>query len=147
MHRVESEQVSRNAVELGHIVLVKLNSIDSADSAARPEEIRLVVVVNEDLGVESAVPSVLNRTGILEQTKVCIRSERIVGYIYVVAVAGNVELAVVLYDIRCYRETNVNGMILPVQEVRRYPHCAASAAHIVLAAFFHNCYVSGSVAP
>ena len=125
MHRFESEQVGRNAVELGHIVLVKLHSIDSADSAARPEQVRLVVIVNEDLAVKTSQPSVLQRTGVLENSKVCIRTKRVGCSVYVVAVTGNVELAVVLNKMRSNREIDVHRVMLPVQKVVRHPHCTA----------------------
>ena len=145
MHRVETEQMHRLSVETGQVVRIEFHSVYAADAPSRPEEIRGVVVIYIDLGVETAVPALLNGTGVLEKTEILIRAERIVSHIDVVAVAGKIELAVILDQIRCNRDV-CHRMELPVKQVLGNPHSAAGTAHIVFASVLNHSNVTGSVA-
>ena len=145
MHRVEPEQVGGLLGEGREVIRIQPDPVDAADAAAGPEQVRLVVVVDEDLRVEAAVPAVLDRAGVLEQAEVGVGAERVVGHEHVVAVAGQVELAVVLDQVRCYGNV-LHGVELPVQQVVGNPHTAAGAAHIVFSAFLKDGDIATGIA-
>ena len=145
VHGIEAEQVDRGAGEGGQVVRVQPDAVDAADAASGPEQVRLAVVIDIDLGVEAAVPALLDRTGVLEEAEVLVRSERMVRHEDVVRVAGQVELPLVLDEVRRHGDV-LHGVELPVQQVVGHPHAAAGAAHVVLAAFLEDGDVARGVA-
>ena len=124
MHRVEAEKMGRSAYELGEVVGIKFYSVDTADSTAWPEQVGLVVVIHKYLAVETAVPSLLHGTGVLEKSKVLVWSKGIACGIYVVAVSRKIELAVVLCQVRCSGDM-LHSVEIPVEKVVRNPHTTA----------------------
>ncbi len=145
VHGVESEEVGGLPGEARQVLRIEAHAVDAADAAAGPEEVRLVVVVDEDLRVEAPVPAVFDRAGVLEETEVGVGAERVVGHEDVVAVAGQVEPAVVLDQVRSHGNV-LHGVEFPVQEVVGDPHAAAGAAHVIPASFFQHGDVTAGIA-
>ena len=127
------------------VIRVEADAVDAADAATRPEQVRLAVIIDEDLGVEASVPAFLDGPRILEQAQVCIRPERMVRDEYVVGVAGQVETPLVFDEVRRHGDM-LHSMEFPVQQVVGNPHAAAGAAHVVLAAFLDDGHVARGVA-
>ena len=144
MHRIETEQVDRLAGEGRQVVRIQPDAVDAADAAAGPEQVRLAVVIDIDLGIEAAVPAFFDRAGVLEKAEVRVRAERMVRDEDVVGIAGQIETALVLDEVRRYGDM-LHGVELPVQQVVGHPHAAAGAAHVVLAALFEDGDVAGGV--
>ena len=145
MHGVEAEKVHRRVREAGQVVRIQPDAVDAADAAPGPEEVGRAVVIDEDLGVEAAVPAELHRAGILEGTQVLEGAQRAVGDEKVVAIAGEVEFPPVFDDVRSHGDA-LHGVEIPVQQVVGHPGAAARAVHVILAAFLEDGDVAGGVA-
>ena len=129
---VEAEKVLRRAGKFAQVIWVERRDKDAADAAAGIIEIGLVVVVNEDVYVESAVPTAGDIRSILPIPDVGERAERVVGLEERAVVAAHVKCAVEFHDVRRDRDVG-HALECPVEEVVGNPRAAAGAIHVVFA--------------
>ena len=130
----------------GQVVGVQRHDEDAADATAGIIEIRLVVVVDEDVHVERAVPSAATPGVFFPVADVGEGPQRIVGLEQRPVVAAHVERAVIFHDMR--RDGDIGDALKrPVAEVIGNPRPAAGAIHVVLAAVADHSHVAGSGRP
>ena len=148
MHRVETDEVRRLLRKAGEIIGIQPYAKDTADTVTWPEKIWLVVIVYINLAVETAVPAIGYGASVVEGSKDLIRAQGVVRHANLFRVAGHIELAVELGNVRGHRNAafNLNLMELPVKEVLGDPYSASGAGHIPFISLLENGAVSAGVA-
>src|SRR5574344_2645702 len=125
------------SLETADVVRVKRAPIDAADSTARPEKIRLIVLIYKYMSVERPVPAFRNRRCVLPFAEDSVWAKRVIRNIYRAIIACHIEFPFVESYVRCDRHL-VHLMKCPVGHVFGNPGSAACTEHIIHSTVFED---------